>query len=166
MAELKPAGVHLVVVPLSEKPYLLRRWGSEVGRFTAIDFDCSLLPIFPQGEKGKPKLLLEGGDVLSAIEDIYGLEKGDGPLVVNSLGTLQAVARASGGERDWSRRFFKYVVYLSVACRARSDSSLFIVNSVREGGARDLLRMGWVRLCTSALDGTWVLSEDGLSHIP
>jgi hypothetical protein len=151
-----------VVVPISEKADLMRRWAAAVGAFTAVDLDCSLLPLFPPEELGRLHLLLEGGEVLSAVRDVYSLRKGTEPLVVNSLGTLQAEARASGGERDWSRRFFKFVVFMATACRARADSSLFIVNSVKEGGRRGLLGAGWVKLCSLSLDGTWILAEDGL----
>jgi len=155
-----------VIVPLSERPYLLRRWASAVGEFTALDLDCSLPPLFSSDDLGESEIFLEPGDVLTAVEDVFALPKLAGPLVVNSLGTLQAIARASGGERDWSRRFFKYLVYLTVACKARAGSSLFLVNAAREGGVKALLGAGWVRLCSGSLDGTWMLSEDGLTRVP
>jgi hypothetical protein len=165
LAELKPAGVHLVVVPFSERRVLLRRWASGVERFTAVDFDSSLYPLLsPESLRGC-RLLLEGGSVLAALKDVYSLERGDDPIIVNSLGTLQAMARASGGQKDWSRRFFKYILYMGVACRARSPSSLFVLNSVREGGVRGLLGAGWVKMCSGAFDGTWILSEGGLSRL-
>jgi len=165
LAELKPAGVHLVVVPFSERRSLLRRWASGVGRFTAIDFDSSLYPLLSPTSLDRCRLLLEGGSLLAALKDVYSLQRSDDPIIVNSLGTLQSMARASGGQKDWSRRFFKYVVYMAVGCRARAGSSLFLLNLVREGGIRGLLGAGWVKLCSGAFDGTWVLSEEGLSRL-
>lgn len=165
LAELKPAGVHLVVVPFSERRSLLRRWASGVERYTAVDFDGSLYPLLPPASLKGCRLLLEGGSLLSALKDVYSLQRGDDPIIINSLGTLQAMARASGGEKDWGRRFFKYVVYMAVACRARASSSLFVLNSVREGGIRGMLEAGWVKLCSGAFDGTWILSGEGLSRV-
>ena len=165
MPELRPPGVHLVVVPLSEKPYLLRNWASGVGAFTAVDLDCSLLPLFAEDERKRLHLLLEGGDVVSAVMDVYSLPKCSEPLVVNSLGTLQAEARAFGGERDWSRRFFKHVVYLATACAARADCTLMLVNFIGDRGAKGVMGAGWVKICSLAFDGAWVLSEDGLSRL-
>jgi hypothetical protein len=165
LAELKPVGVHLVVVPFSERRPLIRRWAAGVGRYTVIDFDSSLYPILSPSSSDGCRLLLEGGSLLSALRDVYSLRRSDEPILVNSLGTLQAMARASGGEKDWSRRFFKYVVYMAVACRARAGSSLFVLNSVREGGVRRLLGAGWVKLCSEAFDGAWVLSEEGLNRL-
>lgn len=153
-----------MVVPFSERPYLMGRWASAVGRFRAIDLDCSLPPLFPKEQEGF-QVLLEGGDVFSAVADIYSLQRSEEPILLNSLGTLQAEARALGGERDWSRRFFKYVVYVATACRARADSTLLLVNLIRESAARAALGAGWLKLCSLALDGTWILAEDGLSRL-
>ena len=153
------------MVRLSEKPYVLRRWASAVGVFTAVDLDCSLPPIFGSGDPGKPLIMLEGGDIITVVKDVYSMKRQKGPILLNSLGTLQAAARASGGERDWSFRFLKYVIYLASACRARADSSLFILNSFRDASARGLLGVGWVKLCSTALDGTWSLTEDGLNRV-
>jgi hypothetical protein len=165
LAELKPAGVHLVVVPFLERRSLLRRWASGVERYTAVDFDSSLYPLLSPASLEGCRLLLEGGSILSALRDVYSLQRSDDPILVNSLGTLQAMARASGGKKDWSRRFFKYVVYMAVACRDRASSSLFVLNSVREGGVRGVLGAGWVKLCSGAFDGTWVLSDEGLRRL-
>lgn len=165
LAELKPDGVHLVIVPFAERRSLLRRWASGVERYTAVDFDGSLYPLLSPASLDGCRLLLEEGSLLAAVKDVYSLQRSDNPIITNSLGTLQAMARASGGQKDWSRRFFKYVVYMAVACRARAASSLFLLNSVREGDVRSLLGAGWVKMCSSALEGTWILSEEGLSRL-
>jgi len=165
LPELKLAGVHLVVVPFSEKRQLLERWASVVGGFTAVDFDCSLAPLLPRGPQERRRVLIEGKSVLPALVDIYSSTRSDDPILVNSLGTLQAMARVSGGERKWSRLFFRYIVQMTVACKARAGSTLFVLNSFRDGGVRDVLGPRWVKLCTGAFDGCWILSANGLSRI-
>ena len=151
-------------MPYAHRRLLLQSWASSLAGFTAIDFDCSLHPLLSDPPLERSYVVLEGKDVLSALVDVYALPKGERPILVNSLGTLRAMAMAAGGEKDWSRRFFRYVAYLTVACKARAGSAFFLLNSFREGNVRHLLGASWVRLCEGTFDGTWILSEEGLSR--
>jgi hypothetical protein len=136
-----------------------------LGDFTIVDFDCSLPPILSgPGSKGG-KVLVEGGDLLSALIHIYSLPKGEEPIIVNSLGTIRAMARVAVRDRDWSRTFFFYLVLMTVACKARSKTVFFLLNMPSGKGTKDVLGASWVKLCRGSLDSTWILSEGGLSRL-
>jgi hypothetical protein len=165
LAELRPAGANIVIVPFAQRRALLQQWASAVRGFTALDFDCTLPALLSSEPAEGATVLMERGSVLSALKEVYSLGTIDGPLVVNSLGTLRAMAKEAGGERDWGRRLLKYVIYLAVAGEAKTRSTLFLLNSFRDGRGSYLLGTGWMKVCSGALDGVWLLTEDGLSRL-
>lgn len=160
MSEGRLRGTHLVIVPLSGRRASLKRFAEGLGRFTAIDLDCSLQQAV-EGAELEAEGRLEGGGIVEVVSDIYSL--GRVPcLVVNSLNTVQAMARVASRGKEWNRKYFRYLVALTTACRARSELTFFLLTFGRFDELRGLKDKKWFRPYGSLVDAIWILGESGL----
>jgi len=165
LSEEGSKGVHLVIVPYVGRSRLIRRFVSTLGSFVALDLDCyfpsfaSYLP--PDGAQ----VLVEGGDLLNAIVDVYSLPKSDSTIVVNSLNTIQAFAKVTFPGKDWNRAYFRYLVYFAAACRARSPSVFLLYSLYRTNELRGMNDKKWFRPYRGLVDDVMVLGEGGLTPL-
>lgn len=161
LAKDENKGVHLIVVPYVGRAELIRRFLSNLGGFVVLDLDCYIPGIASYLPSDGARVLLEGGDLLSAVVDVYSLPKSDSAILVNSLNTVQALARAAFPGKEWNRAYFRHLVYLTAACRARSPSVFLLYNFYRTNEIANMAERKWFRPYRGLVDDVFVLGEDG-----
>ena len=158
-------GVHIILVPHENKNALLNRFVSSISPFVAIDFDCSLPHILKGIDSQESIIILEEDGILQALSDVYTLVKQDRPIIINSLNTLKAMAKVSSNGKEWSRRYFKQLIYLTIAGRARSDLMALILHFYKKEELKSLQERSWFKPYESLVDGIWLSSIDGLNQL-